>query len=229
VTEAPARGLIVDFGGVLTTSIGDSFRAFCEREGIDHQVLEGILHSAYGVGTEPDALVSMMETGRLDMAEFERRMASSLSAGLDHRIEPDRLLSRMLADVHFDMPMVEAVRDVRGAGIPTALLSNSWGVEYYPRDLLRELFDQVVISGEVGMRKPDPEVFRLAAGRLGLSSEGCVFVDDTEGNVDAARTVGMRGIVHESSRETIAELARLFRFRLEVRDAGRVDSIVKWR
>jgi epoxide hydrolase-like predicted phosphatase len=225
--ETPAGGLIVDFGGVLTTSIGDSFQAFCEHEGIDREILEGIFRSSYGAETEPDALVSMMETGRLDVAEFEQRMAVSLSEGLDHPIRADRLLSRMLANVHFEVRMVEAVRDIRVSGIPTALLSNSWGVEYYPRDLLGQLFDQVVISGEVGMRKPDPEVFGLAAERLGLRPEGCVFVDDTEGNVEAARSVGMRGIVHENAKDTIAQLAHLFRIRLAVRSRGRVDSIVE--
>jgi epoxide hydrolase-like predicted phosphatase len=215
----------VDFGGVLTSSVGDSFKAFCEREGIDHDVLKTLVSSAYGAGTEPDALVSMMETGRIEQGEFERRMGALLSEGLDHSIETEGLLSRMLADLRFDMPMVEAVRDIRRAGVPTALLSNSWGVEYYPRDLLGELFDQVVISGEVGLRKPDRAVFLLAAERLGLSPRRCVFVDDTKGNVEAAEAVGMRGLVHERAEETIPELGRILGIRLEVRVAGSIASI----
>jgi epoxide hydrolase-like predicted phosphatase len=205
------RGLVVDFGGVLTSSVGDSFKAFCEREGIDHEVLKTLVSSAYGAGTEPDALVSMMETGRIEQGEFERRMGALLSEGLDHPIEAEGLLSRMLADLHFDMAMMEAVRDIRRAGVPTALLSNSWGVEYYPRDLLGELFDQVVISGEVGVRKPEARVFVLAARRLGLRPEDCVFVDDTESNVEAAEAVGMRGLVHRDASSTILELGRIFR------------------
>jgi putative hydrolase of the HAD superfamily len=126
------RGLVVDFGGVLTSSVGDSFKAFCEREGIDHEVLKNLVRSAYGVGTEPDALVSMIETGRIEQGEFELRMGALLSEGLDHPIETEGLLSRMLADLHLDMPMLEAVRDIHRAGVPTALLSNSWGGRVLP-------------------------------------------------------------------------------------------------
>jgi epoxide hydrolase-like predicted phosphatase len=223
----PARGLIVDFGGVLTTSVGESLKAFCEREGIDHEALKGLVRSAYGVGTEPDAVVSMIETGRIDQREFERRMAALLSEGLDHPIEAEGLLSRMLADLHFDVPMVEAVRDIHRAGIPTALLSNSWGVEYYPRELLEDLFDQVVISGEVGVRKPDREVFLLAAERLRLAPQQCVFVDDTKGNVEAAQAVGMLGVVHERAEATIGELRRLLDVRIEARKTGSIATIVE--
>jgi epoxide hydrolase-like predicted phosphatase len=221
------RGLVVDFGGVLTSSVGDSFKAFCEREGIDHEVLKNLVRSAYGVGTDPDSLVSMIETGRIEQGEFESRMGALLSEGLDHPIETEGLLSRMLAELHFDIPMVEAVRDVRQAGVPTALLSNSWGIEYYPRDLLGELFDQVVISGEVGLRKPDRAVFLLAAERLGLPPLRCVFVDDTKGNVKAAEAVGMRGIVHERAEVTIGKLRSLLGVRIRLRYAGSVGTIVE--
>jgi epoxide hydrolase-like predicted phosphatase len=225
--QPSSRGLVVDFGGVLTSSVGDSFKAFCEREGIDHEVLKNLVRSAYGVGTEPDALVSMIETGRIEQGEFELRMGALLSEGLDHPIETEGLLSRMLADLHLDMPMVEAVRDIHRAGVPTALLSNSWGVEYYPRDLLGELFDQVVISGEVGLRKPDRAVFLLVAERLGLPPHRCVFVDDTKGNVEAAEAVGMRGIVHQQAEVTIGELRRLLGVHIHLRDAGSVATIVE--
>jgi epoxide hydrolase-like predicted phosphatase len=210
---------------VLTTSIGDAFEAFCRREGIDPDVLKGILKSAYGVGTEPDALVSMMETGRMDQDEFERRMAAALSRDLDRPVAAEGLLSRMLADLHFDVPMVLAVREVHGAGIPTALLSNSWGVEYYPRDLLEQLFDEVVISGEVGMRKPDADVFLLAARRLRLRPGECVFVDDTKANVEAAEAVGMRGLVHERAEETIPRLSALLGIPLDAPEPDSVGSI----
>ena len=121
-------GLIVDFGGVLTSSVGDAFETFCRREAIDPEALKGVVKSAYGVGTEPDALVSMMETGRIDQGEFQRRMAAALASDLETPVPAEGLLSRMLADIHFDVPMVVAVRDLRGAGTPTALLSNSCGV-----------------------------------------------------------------------------------------------------
>ncbi|MGH2723417.1 MAG: HAD family hydrolase [Actinomycetota bacterium] len=220
------RALIVDFGGVLTTSIDEAFRSFCEAEGIDHERLKGVLRASYGVGTDPDPLVARMETGRMDRREFERRLAEALSEDLDHPLDPTDLLSRMLGGVHFDLRMVKAVHASRRRGVKTALLSNSWGVEPYPRQLLDELFDAVVISGEVGIRKPDPEVFRLAAGRLGLPPGACVFVDDVEGNVKAARGVGMRGLVHEHAERTVPRLERLLRVTLEEPpDPGAAASI----
>jgi HAD superfamily hydrolase (TIGR01509 family) len=64
------------------------------------------------------------------------------------------------------------------------------------RDGIHALFDDVVVSAEVGMAKPDPAIFRLAVERLGLTPAECVFVDDWDQNVAAARDVGMRGVIH---------------------------------
>jgi putative hydrolase of the HAD superfamily len=105
---------------------------------------------------------------------------------------------------------VDAVRRIREGGVGTALLSNSWGIDYYPHDLLAELFDEVVISGQVGLRKPDEEIYHLAVDGLGVPAPECVFVDDLEVNIDTAERVGMRGLHHEHPGETIGELERLF-------------------
>ena len=90
-------------------------------------------------------------------------------------------------------------------GIPTALLSNSWGNEY-PRELWAGMFDAVLISGEVGLRKPEPEIYLLTAERLGLTPEDCVFVDDLKINVRGAVAVGMVGIHHKTYESTLLEL-----------------------
>ena len=215
------RALIVDFGGVLTTHLGDAFRSFCEREGVDYERVRRRLRQAYGE-RDPESLVARFETGRMPREEFERELAVGLSDGLDPPIASERLIERMLTDLRLDNDMVAAVRAARGGGVPTALLSNSWGVEYYPHDLLAELFDQIVISGEVGLRKPDPEVFRMAADRLGLPPGDCVFVDDLASNIQAAEAVGMHGVLHEAAPRTIAELERLLEVPLR---SDRVDTL----
>jgi HAD superfamily hydrolase (TIGR01509 family) len=76
---------------------------------------------------------------------------------------------------------------------------------------LDHLFDDIVVSAEVGMAKPRPEVFRLAADRLGLPPEACVFVDDWDKNVDAARAVGMQAVLHrvDQGHDLRAQLAAL--------------------
>jgi putative hydrolase of the HAD superfamily len=207
------RALVIDFGGVLTTSLGDAFRAFCRREGADYEHVRAKLRQAYGEA-DPESLVAKFETGRIEREEFETELATALSEGLDHPIDPHGLVARMIADLQMDERMISAVRSARGQGIRTALLSNSWGVESYPHELLADLFDEVVISGQAGLRKPDPQAFRLAAERLGLPPEECVFVDDVKGNVEAAEAVGMRGVVHERAETTVPALEALLRRQL---------------
>ena len=95
------------------------------------------------------------------------------------------------------------------AGIRTGLLSNSWGNDYDRSDW-HEMFDTVVISGEVGMRKPEPEIFDLVLDRIGLPAGECVFVDDMAHNITAAQRAGLAGIVHRTFDQTARELAPLF-------------------
>jgi putative hydrolase of the HAD superfamily len=193
---------------VLTTSLGDAFRAFCEREGVDYERVRAAIRRAYG-DADPESLVARFETGRLEKEHFERELAAVLSEGLDRPVAPDDLITRMLADLRLDEEMIEAVRAARAGGIRTALLSNSWGVEYYPHDLLAELFDEIVISGQVGLRKPDADIFEMAVERIGLPAGECLFVDDVHHNIEAAKAAGMRGVLHEQASATIPELERL--------------------
>ena len=110
---------------------------------------------------------------------------------------------------HRGEPMRGLLRRVRRAGLKTAMLSNSWGISAYPADVLAELFDAVVISAEVGMRKPEERIFRHAAGLLGLDPAECVFIDDIEANVQAAEALGMTGVLHTGPAATVARLASL--------------------
>ena len=112
--------------------------------------------------------------------------------------------------VRLEERMVEAVRAARRSGVATGLVSNSWGPGGYPRELIAELFDGVVISGEVGVRKPRPEIYRLGAAALGLPPARCVFVDDLRGNLRPAAELGMTVIHHTSADETASRLAALF-------------------
>jgi putative hydrolase of the HAD superfamily len=124
------------------------------------------------------------------------------------------LLTRMFAGSTLAAPMQEAVLAIRAAGLRTGLLSNSWGMADYPRHLFPGMFDVVVISGEVGMRKPEERIFRHAAGLLGLDPATCVFIDDIEVNVTAAEAIGMTAILHRDPPETLARLGELLRLPL---------------
>jgi epoxide hydrolase-like predicted phosphatase len=208
--EAPAKthtedsnggfhGLLIDWGGVLTTNLFLSFHAYCLRAGIDPRKLVGRFKS------DPAAreLLIELETGKLPEEEFERRFAALLE------VPPDGLIDGLFEDVHADEVMVDAVRRARGAGVRTALVSNSWGVHRYPREMFDELFDGIVISGQEGIRKPSRRMYELGAERAGVPPGECVYVDDLPFNLTPARELGMATIHHTDSAITVAELEQL--------------------
>ncbi|HET9104851.1 MAG TPA: HAD family phosphatase [Solirubrobacteraceae bacterium] len=192
-------GLLVDWGGVMTTDVFATFRAFCEAEGLDPETV------AHGFRHDPASreLLIGLEDGSLPEAEFEVRFAAVLG------VEPEGLICRMFAGSVVEGEMVAAVRRARGAGVRTGLISNSWGTSRYDRALLAELFDGTVISGEVGMRKPAPEIYAMGAERIGLPPSACVFVDDLGFNLKPAAELGMATVRHRSPQETITELEGL--------------------
>jgi epoxide hydrolase-like predicted phosphatase len=198
--DGQLRGLLVDFGGVLTTDVFTSFRAFCVAEGLAPDTVRDRFM------TDPLAreLLSDLETGRLTGAAFEARFAAVLEVD-----ESDGLIDRLFAGMRPDDAMVDAVRAARGAGVRTGLISNSWGENGYDRSQFPALFDGVVISGEVGIRKPDPHIYELGAEAVDLPPEACVFVDDLRGNLKPARALGMTTVHHVRADETIAELEAL--------------------
>lgn len=199
--------LVVDFGGVLTTPLQDAMAAFCAENAID---LQDLVRAALGLysGADDD-LVADFETGRISEAEFSRGFADRLAALTGKSFEPEGLVARLFGTLKLEDGMLDAVAAVRRAGLRTALLSNSWGDGLYRRDVLDPLFDVVVISGEVGLRKPDPGIFELTAARLGVPADACLFVDDHPGHLDAAAHVGMTPLLHGTPSETRAALARI--------------------
>jgi putative hydrolase of the HAD superfamily len=196
---AARSALLIDWGGVLTTNLFASFRAYCVQAEIDPKLLMG----RFRVDPEARKLLIALETGALDEAAFEQRFAKMLD------VEPDGLIDGMFAGVEPDGEMVHAVRLARRAGVRTALVSNSWGVHRYPHDMFDELFDGVVISAEEGIRKPARRMYELGAERAGVAPAECVFVDDLPFNLTPAEELGMATVHHTSAETTIPELERL--------------------
>jgi putative hydrolase of the HAD superfamily len=194
------RGLLVDFGGVLTTDVFSSFQAFCESEGLEPDTVR----DRFRADPAAQRLLFDLEEGKLSEEEFEPRFAELLEVA-DHAGLIDRLFSGMSPDDE----MLAAVRRAKQAGVRTGLISNSWGRGRYDRTRFPELFDGTVISGEVGIRKPMPEIYEMGARAIGLSPPECVFVDDLPGNLKPARELGMATVHHRSAAETVAELERL--------------------
>jgi putative hydrolase of the HAD superfamily len=119
------------------------------------------------------------------------------------------LIDGLFTDVAPDLEMLDAVRRAHAAGIRTGLVSNSWGVHRYPHELFDELFDGVVISGELGIRKPSRRMYELGAERAGVPAEDCVYVDDLPFNLAPATQLGMATVHHTSAETTISELEHL--------------------
>lgn len=193
--------LLIDFGGVLTTSVWDSFADFCRAKGLEENTVKRLFRE------DPEALADLrgLETGSLQEAEFEERFARRL--GLDDATD---LIDSMFGGMLPEESMVAAVRAVRADGIKTGLISNSWSTSHYDRGLLDELFDAVVISAEVGLHKPQPKIYRLAAERLAEPTTSCVFVDDLRENCNGAEAVGMTAILHRDPATTVARIEELF-------------------
>ena len=196
------KALLVDYGGVLTTNVFESFRAFCMDEGLDPDVMKRVFRE------DPGALAAVraLEKGELSEADFSELLGRLLG------LEPSRrpgLVERLFGHIRPDEAMVAALRRARAQGIRTGLVSNSMGAGRYDRSTFPELFDGVVISGDVGMHKPQPEIFVLGAERAGATPEECVFVDDLRENCAGAEAVGMTSVLHRGAEGTLARLEEL--------------------
>jgi putative hydrolase of the HAD superfamily len=206
------RGVITDWAGVLTTPILPTVQAWIQADDIDwasyRTVMRTWVFDAYRQNGSRNP-IHALERGECSGAEFERLLAAELLRIDGGPVVADGLLRRMFAASLPVPAMYDTIRALRGAGFSTALLSNSWGCDEYPRADFPALFDAVVISAEVGMRKPEPGIFRYAAGTLGLEPAECVFIDDVEANVNAAVACSMTGVLHTDVAATAAALQDL--------------------
>ncbi len=206
------QGVITDWGGVLTTPILTAVQAWIRAEGIDwnsyRTVMRAWVFDAYDANGSRNP-IHALERGECSGAEFEQVLAAHLFRVDGAAVAAEGLLQRMFAASVRIPAMYDMIRVLRGAGLRTALLSNSWGSDEYPRADFPGLFDTVVISAECGMRKPEEEIFLHTAKILGLEPQQCVFIDDTEANVAAAVACGMTGVHHTEAAATAAALQDL--------------------
>lgn len=197
-----------DWGGVMTVSVREFVGDWLHAEAIDRDAYGRITRDWLSRDALPGNPVARLETGELTVAEFERLLAAELITTSGGKVEHNGLLRRMFGGATPDPVMVELVRKARAAGLHTALLSNSWG-EGYPADLLIELFETVVISGRIGLRKPDERIYRHTLDQIGVPAGRAVFFDDAPVNVEAAQAVGMHAFRHTTADATRAALATL--------------------
>jgi putative hydrolase of the HAD superfamily len=196
------EGLLLDFGGVVTTDFFASLGAHCERLGLPYDSFRNLV-TANPEGRE---LYHQVERGELSQPDFEQKIAQLLG------VQPSGLIQGLLTDLQPEPLMAEAVARVRTAGIRVGVITNSWGTaphDPYTAYQLNQRFDAVVISSQVGMRKPEPGIYRLAADELAVPTTRIVFVDDIAGNLQPAHELGMAVIHHVNPARTVRELERL--------------------
>jgi epoxide hydrolase-like predicted phosphatase len=192
VTEE-RQGLLLDYGGVLTAPVHLSFAAFEAEHGLEAGTTLRVLLEASR--TRDGGIIGAIERGELDADDFDGRLRHLLTAA-GHAAPPGALLEGLFAGMRPAGGLWDVARQARAAGVRVGLLSNSWGLSAYPWDRLAASFDVRVISGEVGLRKPDPAIYELALDRLGVSADRTAFVDDLPGNVQVAQELGMFGVLH---------------------------------
>ncbi len=196
------KGLILDFGGVVTTDFYGALAAFSSRAGLDPGAFTRALRED-PVGREAFHAV---ERGAIPQREFEITMGRLLG------LPADGLLAAALADLGPRPEVIDLAKRARAAGVLVAALSNSWGTGAYDPYAgwdLDGMFDAVVISDQVGMRKPDQGIYLFTASKLGLPAGECLFVDDTEHNLPAAADLGMGTVYFTGDPGEIVEIERL--------------------
>ena len=199
------RAVVCDFGGVLTVPLIEAFAAVQERSGASVEGLAGAMARVTEVtGRHP---LHDLEKGLVSEADF----LAGLEAELDGKISLRGFSDAYFSALHPNEEMMAYMGELRARGLRTALLTNNvreWESLWRAKlPDLEEVFEIVVDSAFVGMRKPDPEIYELTLDRLGgVAAEDCVFVDDTDVNCDAARVVGMRPVHFRETRQAIAEV-----------------------
>ncbi|WP_331737646.1 HAD-IA family hydrolase [Streptomyces sp. NBC_00019] len=210
-------GLVLDFGGVLTTPLLPAALAFERRAGL----AEGTLLTGLYLDPEGIRLTEDLERGALTQTQWNDAAAGLLG------IPPDNLMGRIFADLRPEPSVIAAAAAARRAGVKVGILSNSVGLtpwNLYDGHEVEERYDALVLSEVHGTRKPEPVIFRRVLSELGLTAEECVFVDDTEQYLAPAADLGFATVHAVDPARTVAALETLLGIPLTDKDPGRVTT-----
>ncbi len=201
------RAVVCDFGGVLTSPLEGSFRAFSDESGIPLEALGAALAAIEARdGVSP---LHELECGRVSEPDFLAGVAAQLADALGRDVAMHDFTERYFAGLSPNAPMIELMSALRGEDYRMALLTNNvreWEPYWRAMAPIDEIFELVVDSAFVGMRKPDREIYDLTVARLDVPAEQCLFVDDFEHNCAGARDAGMQAVVYRSPEQAIEEI-----------------------
>jgi putative hydrolase of the HAD superfamily len=204
---AEIEAVVSDFGGVLTTPLLGSFMAFQDTTGIATEDLgKAMAAIAEEDGENP---LYRLERGDITEVAFLDRLAEGLEPLLGHRPELHRFKEIYFEALDPNEPMIELMRELKGEGYRMAMLTNNvreWEPLWRSMLPVDEIFEAVVDSGFVGVRKPEPRIYEMTLERIGLPGEVCLFVDDLAHNCDGAREAGMTAVHFRDNEQAMAEI-----------------------
>jgi putative hydrolase of the HAD superfamily len=205
------RVVISDFGGVLTNRLIEAFAAFQDESGISvEQLGEGMQLIAERDGEYP---LFRLERGEVSEAKFLEDLSWALEQRLGRRPSLHRFTEVYFEALRPNEQMIALMRELREGGYKLAILTNNvreWEAKWRAKLPIDEIFELVVDSAWVGMRKPDPEIYMLTLELLGSPRpDQCLFVDDNELNVEAARELGLHAVHFRTTEQTVADVRAL--------------------
>ncbi|MBK8294924.1 MAG: HAD family phosphatase [Solirubrobacterales bacterium] len=202
--------VISDFGGVLTTPLSEAFLAFQDKVGIAPENFGKALKEATEkTGTNP---LFELECGRITEAEFDEQLATALEPHLGRRPDIRQFGLDIFGTLEPNVGMIDLIREVRRDGLRTAMLTNNvreWETLWREMLPVDELFETVVDSAFVGVRKPDPRIYELTLGRVDLPAGACIFIDDMKVNCEAATELGIHAVHFRETAQARAEVHAL--------------------
>lgn len=205
------KAVFFDFGGVFIASPFGAIGPAAERLGLPEADLVDAIFGPYDADT--DHPWHRLERGEVSFEDARAGIGDLAEARGFGRLDPMVALADLVVDRSVRDFMVDAVRDLRSRGIRTGIITNNiaeFGTHWKAMIPVDELFDDIVDSSAVGIRKPDAAIFALACERLGVEPGESLFIDDYQGNVDGAIAAGMRavccGYTVESTEAALVEL-----------------------
>jgi putative hydrolase of the HAD superfamily len=205
---SPITAVVSDFGGVLTSPLREAFTAFEERSGISVKDL-GAAMAAITERTGANPLIEL-ETGRMTEAAFLGALGEELTSHLGRPISLEGFGEDYFRHMQPNVAMIELMRDLRHRGYRMAICTNNvreWEPRWRSMLPVDEIFELVVDSGFVGVRKPDPAIYAIVLEQLGVAASETLFVDDIDVNCAAARELGMTAVQFHDTEQAIAEIA----------------------
>ena len=201
------RAIISDFGGVLTTPLAGSFQGFADQSGIELAAMGQALAAMHERdGANP---LHELECGRMTESAFVEGLRGALCDLLGREVTLAGFADTLWEGLFPNEPMIAFMASLRAEGYRMALLTNNvreWELRWRALAPIDDIFELVIDSAFVGVRKPEPEIYELALTGLGLSAAECVFIDDIERNCAGAREVGIQAVVYRDVEQAISEV-----------------------